>query len=72
MAIDSATMVNNTDQRSNQFVNTEKPGEQIIIEGPHPNPSSPNNIHGGRYIRRSMNGDVTRTPLAGNPALGGE
>lgn len=51
-----------------RYLNPDKPGEAIIIEKGWPGASDP--LHSGPYVRISIYGTVTRTPLEGNPVLG--
>lgn len=52
-----------------KYINPSKKGEQIIIEKGSKNPSSPDNVHAGDYLRVSKDGKVERVPLQGNPSL---
>ena len=50
-----------------KYVNPHKKGEQILLEKGWPGAKDP--LHSGPYIKISRNGNVTRIPLKGNPAL---
>ncbi|MFD0203999.1 MULTISPECIES: WXG100-like domain-containing protein [Saccharothrix] len=50
-----------------RFLNPDRPGESIIIENGWPGHADP--VHRGPYVKISKDGQVTRIPLEGNPAL---
>lgn len=52
-----------------RYSNPLKRGDQIIIEKGSKNPSSPNNVHAGDYLKVSRDGKVERVPLKDNPSL---